>query len=185
MSLSEQQLYAISVTERVCSAISLMGTAIIVISFLGSSSFRKPINRLVFYASWGNMMTNVATLISQSGLSSGTDSFPCQLQAFLIQWSVAGSVSIIVLRSNCFRRRFMPADALWIFSMACNVYLTFFHKYNSEKLRRLEWKYVLFCYGLPFMPSFAYFFIHSKEKGKVYGAAIVSMPLYTRFKLTG
>lgn len=68
----------------------------------------------------------------------------------------------------------MPADALWIFSMACNVYLTFFHKYNSEQLRRLEWKYVIFCYGLPFIPSFSYFFVNTKERGKVYGAAVVS-----------
>ncbi|GMF72884.1 unnamed protein product [Aspergillus oryzae] len=86
MSLSEQQLYAISATERVCSAISLTGTAIIVISFLGSSAFRKPINRLVFYASWGNLMTNIATVISQSGIHMGLNSPLCQFQAFLIQW---------------------------------------------------------------------------------------------------
>lgn len=178
MSLSGQQLLAISVTERACSAVSLMGTAIIVTSFLYSSSFRKPINRLVFYASWGNMMTNVATLISQSGLNAGTHSFPCQLQAFLIQWSVHPSASIISLNPNRFLHRFMPADALWIFSMACNVYLTFFHKYNSDQLRRLEWKYVLSCYGLPFIPSFAYFFVNTNERGRVYGAAIVSGPLW-------
>ncbi|KAE8328999.1 hypothetical protein BDV39DRAFT_173017 [Aspergillus sergii] len=154
MSLSEQQLYAISATERVCSAISLTGTAIIVVSFLGSSAFRKPINRLVFYASWGNLMTSIATVISQSGIHMGLNSPLCQLQAFLIQW-------------------FMPADALWTFAMACNVYLTFFYKYNSEQLRRLEWKYVLFCYGLPFVPSLAYFFIKTKARGKVYGYAVL------------
>lgn len=58
--------------------------------------------------------------------------------------------------------------------MACNVYLTFFHKYNSEQLRQLEWKYVLFCYGLPFIPAFVYFFIETEARGKVYGSAIVS-----------
>ncbi|KAB8234649.1 putative cAMP receptor-like protein [Aspergillus alliaceus] len=154
MSLSEQQLYAISATERVCSAISLTGTTIIVISFLGSNAFRKPINRLVFYASWGNLMTNIATVISQSGIHMGLNSPLCQFQAFLIQW-------------------FMPADALWTFAMACNVYLTFFYKYNSEQLRRLEWKYLLFCYGLPFVPAVAYFFIKTKARGKVYGYAVL------------
>ncbi|KAE8375907.1 hypothetical protein BDV26DRAFT_283095 [Aspergillus bertholletiae] len=153
MSLSQQQLFAISVTERVCSAISLTGTTIIVVSFLSSTAFRKPINRLVFYASWGNLMTNIATVISQSGIHMGLDSPLCQLQAFLIQW-------------------FMPADALWTFAMACNVYLTFFYKYNSDQLRRLEWKYILFCYGLPFIPAFAYFFVKTKARGKVYGYAV-------------
>jgi hypothetical protein len=71
----------------------------------------------------------------------------------------------------------MPADALWTLAMACNVYLTFFHKYNSEQLRQLEWKYVLFCYGLPFLPAFVYFFIETEARGKVYGSAIVSATL--------
>ncbi|KAL4870193.1 hypothetical protein BDV12DRAFT_166364 [Aspergillus spectabilis] len=154
MSLSADQLYAISATERTCSTISLTATSIIIVSFLSSPSFRKPINRLVFYASFGNIMANVATLISQSGIKAGTNSNLCQIQAFLIQW-------------------FMPADALWTFAMAFNVYLTFFRKYNSEQLRRLEWKYVALCYGLPFIPAFVYFFIRSQSRGKVYGSAIL------------
>ncbi|KAJ5183182.1 hypothetical protein N7492_000798 [Penicillium capsulatum] len=161
MAPSPRQLFAISVTERVCSAVSLLGTFVIVATFIGSHSFRKPINRLVFYASWGNIMANIATLISQSGIHARVGSSLCQFQAFLIQW-------------------FMPADALWTFAMACNVYLTFFHKYDSEQLRQLEWKYVLGCYGLPFIPSFAYFFIQSPARGRVYGSAIlwcwVSLP---------
>jgi len=64
---------------------------------------------------------------------------------------------------------------MWTLAMACNVYLTFFHKYDSSQLRRLEWKYLLICYGLPFIPAFAYFFIETKEKGKVYGSAVVSV----------
>ncbi|KKK15962.1 hypothetical protein ARAM_002807, partial [Aspergillus rambellii] len=154
MSLSGEQLYAISVTERTCSAVSLLGTSIIIVSFLSSSSFRKPINRLVFYACLGNIMANIATLISQSGIHAGVSSNLCQMQAFLIQW-------------------FMPADALWTFAMAFNVYLTFFHKFNSDQLRRLEWKYLVLCYGLPFIPAFVYFFIKSTSRGRIYGSAIL------------
>ncbi|KAJ5105101.1 hypothetical protein NUU61_002448 [Penicillium alfredii] len=161
MSPSARQLSAISATERVCSAVSLIGASVIVATFIGSRSFRKPINRLVFYASWGNLMANIATLISQSGIHAGAGSSLCQFQAFLIQW-------------------FMPADALWTFAMACNVYLTFFHKYNSEQLRQLEWKYVICCYGLPFIPAFTYFFVQTQARGRVYGSAIlwcwVSLP---------
>lgn len=86
MPLATQELFAISVTERVCSAISLLGTCIIVTTFLASSSFRKPINRLVFYASWGNLMANIATMVSQSGIQAGTNSCLCRFQAFMIQW---------------------------------------------------------------------------------------------------
>jgi hypothetical protein len=60
--------------------------------------------------------------------------------------------------------------------MAFNVYLTFFHKYDAAKLRYLEWKYMVFCYGLPFIPPFAYLFISSSSKGPVYGSATVSLP---------
>ncbi|KAJ5775912.1 uncharacterized protein N7511_000923 [Penicillium nucicola] len=154
MVLSEQQMWAISATERVCSTISLIGTFVIVSTFIWSTSFRKPINRLVFYASWGNIMANVAAIIAQDGIHIGIDSALCQFQGFLIQW-------------------FMPADALWTFAMACNVYLTFFHKYNSEQLRQLEWKYVLFCYGTPFVPAFAYFFVTTQARGRIYGSAIL------------
>jgi hypothetical protein len=76
----------------------------------------------------------------------------------------------------------MPADALWTFAMACNVYLTFFYKYNSEQLRRLECKYLIFCYGLPFIPAFVYFFVKTKARGKVYGSAVVSVRLRRRKK---
>lgn len=84
--------------------------------------------------------------------------------------------------------RFMPADALWTFAMAFNVYLTFFHKHDAAKLRHLEWKYIVLCYGLPFIPPFAYLFIHSSSKGPVYGSATVSLPLspsFTNHELMG
>ena len=82
--LSHGQLEAISVIERVCSVFSLLGCVFIILTFCFSSSFHKPINRLVFYASFGNMMTNVGTLMSRTYLSS-PDSVGCQFQSFLIQ----------------------------------------------------------------------------------------------------
>lgn len=181
MSLSAGQLFAISATERTCSTISLTATSIIIISFLSSPSFRKPITRLVFYASFGNIMANVATLISQSGIRAGTSSNLCQIQAFLIQWFVfiveVLCCALLGLFDCIDVVRFMPADALWTFAMAFNVYLTFFRKYNSDQLRRLEWKYIVLCYGLPFIPAFTYFFIRSPSRGKIYGSAIVcSLP---------
>ena len=81
--LSPSQTYAISTTERVASVLSLIGAFVIIITFLSDTGFRKPINRLVFYAAWGNIFTNVATIISVNGI--GVQGL-CQFQAFLIQW---------------------------------------------------------------------------------------------------
>jgi hypothetical protein len=85
MSLSARQLHAIEVTERACSCLSLLGTSFIISTFLTNPQFRKPINRLVFFASWGNVLANVGTLISRSALLLGPNTPLCQLQGFLIQ----------------------------------------------------------------------------------------------------
>lgn len=76
----------------------------------------------MFYASIGNSLCNVGTLISLTGVRAGPKSHICQLQGFLIQF-------------------FLPADALWNLAMAINVYMTLFRRYNADQLKALEWKY--------------------------------------------
>jgi hypothetical protein len=58
---------------------------------------RTAIHRLVFYATWGNILANVGSLISISAFPQGHQKpgTLCQFQAFLIQW-------------------FMLADSLWV-----------------------------------------------------------------------
>jgi hypothetical protein len=75
-------------SRRVTSVLSLIGTSFIIATFLISTDYHKPINRLVFYASFGNIITNVATLVSTSSIHAGATSPLCQLQAFLIQMCV-------------------------------------------------------------------------------------------------
>ncbi|KAI9806239.1 MAG: hypothetical protein M1825_006354 [Sarcosagium campestre] len=150
--LSDGQMHAIQITERITSVLSLLGTFFIIGTFLCSSAFHKPINRLVFYACFGNIAANVGTLMSTSGIEAGVGSPLCQFQAFLIQM-------------------FMPADALWTLAMATNVYLTFFRKYNANQLRSMEWKYLIFCYGLPVFPAFVFLFIQSGDGARIYGPA--------------
>ncbi|KKY26432.1 putative camp receptor-like protein [Phaeomoniella chlamydospora] len=152
MVLSDAQLNSLETTERAGSVLSLLGTTFIIVTFLSSRAFHKPVNRLVFYASLGNVLANVGTMISRSGILVGGG--VCQFQGFLIQM-------------------FLPADAMWTLAMATNVYLTFFRKYDAQALRALEWKYFVICYGLPFLPAFAYFFIKTQKRGKVYGDAVL------------
>ncbi|EFZ02082.1 G-protein coupled receptor [Metarhizium robertsii] len=149
--LSEDQLNAISIIERVCSVPSLLGCVFIIATFCMSSAFHKPINRLVFYASFGNMLANVGTLMSLSYLNN-LDSFGCQFQAFLLQL-------------------FTPADAFWTLAMAINVYLTFYHKFDAQRLRKMELWYLIGCYGVPFVPAFTYIFARNKLGQRIYGNA--------------
>jgi len=88
MSLTEAQTHDIIVTERIASVFSLTASSFVFATFLLSDKFRKPINRLVFYATFGNVVTNIATLISTDGIEAGENSSLCQFQAVLIQWSV-------------------------------------------------------------------------------------------------
>lgn len=187
MPLSEQELSAMAITERVCSTISLVGASIAILTFLSRSEFRKPINRLIFYALWGNVLLNIATLISQSGMQSGLGSPLCQFQAFLIQWCVSRQTHVDWRYKTDHRcvTRFFPADAIWALCIACNVYLRFCYRYNSKQLGRLEWRYVLLCYSVPFIPALTLLFIQSPSRGKVYGSAVVSSPTFIyRYPLT-
>lgn len=98
MAWTRRELAILEVTTRVASVFSLLGAGFIILTFCLSRSFHKPINRLAFFASFGNILTNVATLISQDGVRA-YDQNPhagiCKMQAMFIQW-------------------FMPADALFV-----------------------------------------------------------------------
>lgn len=82
--VTRSQLQAISAIERVCSVLSLVACVLTMATYCASKSFRKPINRLVFYASFGNMLSNVGALMSQA-YTDRPNSPQCQFQAFLIQ----------------------------------------------------------------------------------------------------
>ena len=86
--LTDSQTKALETTERVASCLSLVGTTFVMITFVTSPPFRKPINRLIFYATLGNTALNVATLISRAGIRAGVASHLCQFQGFLIQMFV-------------------------------------------------------------------------------------------------
>ena len=84
--ITPQQLANFSTLERVASVLSLSGCAFIAITFLTSKAFHKPINRLVFYASMGNIFTNIATIIARAAVETKHyNGAMCQFQGFLIQ----------------------------------------------------------------------------------------------------
>jgi hypothetical protein len=91
------QVNALEAVERSMSVFSIIGCLFIITTFtLCDDLKRKAFNRLLFFASFGNIFSNVATLIATSGVKAGDHAGLCKVQATLIQW-------------------FMPADCLWTF----------------------------------------------------------------------
>ncbi|KAL8871371.1 MAG: hypothetical protein Q9174_002780 [Haloplaca sp. 1 TL-2023] len=153
--LTSSQVFALVITERVVSVVSIIGIFFILLTFYFLKSFNKPINRLIFLASFGNLGMNIACLISEDGLEAGVNAPLCQFQAFLIQM-------------------FLGVDAFWACCMAFNVYLAFFHKYRACQLRVLDKWYLLGCYGAAFIPALTFLFIETDLRGRIYGPAVVS-----------
>ncbi|PNS21595.1 MMS19 nucleotide excision repair [Sphaceloma murrayae] len=152
--LTSAQWQAITITERVNSAISIASIAFIALTYLTTPCFNKPINRLIFFAGFGNLGTCIAALIADIGPLSGPDSPVCQAQAFFVQM-------------------FLGVDGLWAFCMAINVYLAFFRGFSVEQFKRLDMWYLLFCYGLSFLPALIFVFVSATDRGRVYGPATI------------
>lgn len=66
------------------------------------------------------------------------------------------------------------ADVLWSLAMAVNVYLVVFRRFDADDLQKLEKRYMVGCYGLPFILAFVFLFVKDRARGKMYGNATVS-----------
>lgn len=152
--LTDSQMNALVITERVNSVVSIISIFFVIATYLLAPGFNKPINRLIFFASFGNLGSNIAALISEVGPRAGTHTPICSFQAFLVQM-------------------FLGVDCYWAFCMAINVYLVFFQGYTVERLRSLDPIYLLICYGLSFIPAFVFLFISTPSRGPMYGPAII------------
>lgn len=88
VALTGGQLRGVELATRTSSVISILGSLFIISSYLHLPYFRRPTTRLIFYATWGNIITNAATLISVSAIPTGSSSAStlCHVQSFLIQW---------------------------------------------------------------------------------------------------
>ena len=85
MSLTPSQHNAVVVTTRVASIPSLLGTVFILSTFLLGRGFDKPINRLIFLASWSNLGLSFGVFISDDSVQAGANSSLCQFQAWDFQ----------------------------------------------------------------------------------------------------
>ena len=166
--LSDQQIWHISVAERITSCISLLCVIFILFTYLFSPGFHKPINRQIFYATWSNLGICVAGLISVDGYLGGTDTPICRFQAFIVQMCITSNAVLRKHRIDLYR--FLGVDAYWALCMAVNVYLAFFAGHTVEQLRSLDLKYLIVCYGASFIPALVFLCINT-YKGPIYGDA--------------
>ncbi|KAF2488311.1 family A G protein-coupled receptor-like protein [Lophium mytilinum] len=152
------KMWSIVVAERVGSVLSVLGSLFIMGTFAWRAEFKKPINRLLFCASFGNILANTATMFSISVLAlnhdNGRPTNACRAQGFLIQ-------------------SFIPSDALWAACMAWNVYTTFFHNHTPQSLQKFETRYMVICYGLPLTVSCSFLIADSRTTAPIYGPATI------------
>lgn len=83
--LTDSQIHDLVIVEKFSAVLSLTGTTLIITSFLSIKSFRKLSSTLIFYASFSNVLSNVAHLVGVSGIHAGRNSVLCQGQGFLQQ----------------------------------------------------------------------------------------------------
>lgn len=165
--LTSSQQQGITALARVCSSISLLACIFVILTYSLQRTFRTFVNRFIFYASVGNVVCCIATLMARGPVSE-PDSASCQVQGFLIQMCVLRMCWSLAQTDI---RRFMPADALWTLAMAINVHFAFVRGVGAAKLRTYDCYYLLLCYGLPFLPALAFCFIKSEQGGRMYGDA--------------
>ena len=66
--------------------------------------------------------------------------------------------------------RFPLADVLWTLAMALDVLLIVFYRHDARTLRKLEIKYISIITTVVFIPALTFLFIHTPEKGHMYGS---------------
>lgn len=86
MAFSEAQIHAIMWGSRCSSLLSVVGSLFILGTFIFSGRFKSSINRLIFYATFANLITASGFLMSVYPIRHGPDHPFCQFQAFLLQW---------------------------------------------------------------------------------------------------
>ena len=84
MAFTEDQGRIIELSMRLGSGLSFVATLFVVLTFMCLPGFNKPINRLIFLASVGNLLAVMAGLIGRAGIKAGDSSPLCQFQAFLV-----------------------------------------------------------------------------------------------------
>jgi hypothetical protein len=83
--LTASQVKSLVIIERASAVLSLTSTVLVITTFWASKTFRTLSNTLIVYASFGNILSNIAHLVAVEGVTAGPNSALCQMQGFLQQ----------------------------------------------------------------------------------------------------
>jgi hypothetical protein len=83
-SLTGNEVATLILIERVTASISMVGTFHLVWTYLFIKDFRTLSNTIIFYASFANLLANIAALIGGAALSNIHGPL-CQFQGFLLE----------------------------------------------------------------------------------------------------
>ncbi|KAL1630305.1 hypothetical protein SLS56_004977 [Neofusicoccum ribis] len=139
---------------RVSAMLGLAGSLFIIATFVLLPRLRRPMNRLLFYTSLGNLFLDTFYFISVWAIPKpGGSMHFCRTQGFMIQI-------------------FSLSPSLWTTSMAINVYLIVFRKFTTLELKRLEPWYISINYGIPLAIAFVFLMLDVAPSQKaIYGPA--------------
>ncbi|KAK0640022.1 Cyclic AMP receptor 4 [Lasiodiplodia hormozganensis] len=139
---------------RVSAMLGLAGSLFIIATFVLQPRLRRPMNRLLFYTSLGNLFLDTFYFVSVWGIPKpGGSMHLCRTQGFMIQI-------------------FSLSPSLWTTSMAINVYLIVFRKFTTLELKRLEPWYTSINYGIPLAIAFVFLMLDVAPSQKaIYGPA--------------
>ncbi|GME66041.1 GPCR family 2-like protein [Neofusicoccum parvum] len=139
---------------RVSAMLGLAGSLFIIATFVLQPRLRRPMNRLLFYTSLGNLFLDTFYFVSVWGIPKpGGSMHLCRTQGFMIQI-------------------FSLSPSLWTTSMAINVYLIVFRKFTTLELKRLEPWYISINYGIPLAIAFVFLMLDVAPSQKaIYGPA--------------
>ncbi|MCJ1477833.1 hypothetical protein MMC13_006506 [Lambiella insularis] len=154
MMLTDSQTRAVEVTERINACISVLSSLFIILTYSLHPAFNKAISRLVFWTSFSILFMSVAPLISASGMGAGKSSVLCMSQAFFVQM-------------------FLGVDAMWSLCMATNVYLSIFKGWSTKDLAKLDFPYLVICYGASGIPAIIYLILTTSGRATIYGPALI------------
>ncbi|KAK0620708.1 hypothetical protein B0T14DRAFT_431285 [Immersiella caudata] len=150
--LTEDQVRALVILERVGGSLSLCAVIVVIAFFVLLPRLRTVPNTFVLFAVIANSFSAIASIVAYDGIHQGQTSPLCQLQGFLFQM-------------------FTQSDAWWCLAMAINILLVYFHDADLHSLRKWGWLYCLTCFGGPFGIALMCLLVTESGKSRVFGNA--------------
>jgi hypothetical protein len=127
--LTASQLYAIQLTTKFTASASMVGSLLIILSYIFFPIFRSVNNRLVLYLSISDFFASFGLFLGRWTLQNGVGGF-CYFQAVLLQ-------------------QFVLSSTLWTVCIAINLFCLIYLRKSERQVARHEPFYHIAVWGLP------------------------------------